>query len=117
MFIRKAAATVARRQLSIHEYMSFNLLNQYGVKTPEGHMATSPEQAFEIAKNLPTPDCVVKAQVLAGGRGKVNFLYKICFIYNKIFKLFFCGFLCCSNVDFGGVCVCVFYATYCKARG
>ena len=82
MFIRKAAATVARRQLSIHEYMSFNLLNQYGVKTPEGHMATSPEQAFEIAKNLPTPDCVVKAQVLAGGRGKVNFLYKICFIYN-----------------------------------
>jgi hypothetical protein len=74
MFIRKAAATVARRQLSIHEYMSFNLLNQYGVKTPEGHMATSPEQAFEIAKNLPTPDCVVKAQVLAGGRGKVNYL-------------------------------------------
>lgn len=73
MFIRKAAATVARRQLSIHEYMSFNLLNQYGVKTPEGHMATSPDQAFEIAKNLPTPDCVVKAQVLAGGRGKGYF--------------------------------------------
>lgn len=71
MFVRKAAATVARRQLSIHEYLSFNLLKEYGVKTPEGHMATTPEQAYEIAKNLPTPDCVVKAQVLAGGRGKV----------------------------------------------
>ena len=82
MFIRKAAATVARRQLSIHEYMSFNLLNQYGVKTPEGHMATSPDQAFEIAKNLPTPDCVVKAQVLAGGRGKVKLSLDCLFLMN-----------------------------------
>jgi len=36
-------------------------------------MATSAEEAYNIAKNLPTPDCVVKAQVLAGGRGKGYF--------------------------------------------
>ena len=43
------------------------------MKTPEGHVAHSAEEAFEIAKKLPTPDCVVKAQVLAGGRGKGYF--------------------------------------------
>lgn len=43
------------------------------MKTPEGYVAHSAEEAFEIAKKLPTPDCVVKAQVLAGGRGKGYF--------------------------------------------
>jgi len=36
-------------------------------------MAQTAEEAYNIAKNLPTPDCVVKAQVLAGGRGKGYF--------------------------------------------
>ena len=48
-------------------------LKEYGVKTPEGHVATSAQEAYDIAKKLPTPDCVVKAQVLAGGRGKGYF--------------------------------------------
>ena len=43
------------------------------MKTPEGHVATSAQEAYDIAKKLPTPDCVVKAQVLAGGRGKGYF--------------------------------------------
>ena len=36
-------------------------------------MAQTAEEAFKIAKALPTSDCVVKAQVLAGGRGKGYF--------------------------------------------
>ena len=55
-------------------YLRLKLLfKEYGVKTPEGHVANSADEAFEIAKKLPTPDCVVKAQVLAGGRGKGYF--------------------------------------------
>jgi len=70
---RRAVVNTCQRNLSIHEYLSFGLLKEYGVKTPEGHVAHSAEEAFEIAKKLPTPDCVVKAQVLAGGRGKGYF--------------------------------------------
>jgi len=73
MFVRRALAGAARRNLSIHEYLSFGLLKEYGVKTPEGKVAFSADEAFEVAKKLPTPDCVVKAQVLAGGRGKGHF--------------------------------------------
>lgn len=72
MFVKRIIGA-AQRRLSIHEYLSFGLLKEYGVKTPEGHVASTAEEAFEIAKNLPTPDCVVKAQVLAGGRGKGYF--------------------------------------------
>jgi len=72
MFVRRIAGA-AQRRLSIHEYLSFGLLKEYGVKTPEAHMAQTAEEAYKIAKALPTADCVVKAQVLAGGRGKGYF--------------------------------------------
>ncbi|KAI8613815.1 hypothetical protein BC830DRAFT_435303 [Chytriomyces sp. MP71] len=49
------------------------LLNQYGIKTPRGQAATSAAQAEQIARDLKTSDIVVKAQVLAGGRGKGHF--------------------------------------------
>lgn len=48
------------------------LLTSYGIKVPQGSVATTPEQAVEIAKKL-GGDVVVKAQVLAGGRGKGHF--------------------------------------------
>jgi len=40
------------KQLSIHEYQSMGLLNKYGVPVPRGKIATSPEEAFAIAKSL-----------------------------------------------------------------
>ncbi|KAJ3394275.1 hypothetical protein HDU84_009030 [Entophlyctis sp. JEL0112] len=61
------------RNLSIHEHLSMGLLSQYGIKTPRGAAATTPKQAEEIARNLNTDDLVIKAQVLAGGRGKGHF--------------------------------------------
>jgi len=63
---------------------------QYGIGVPDGEVATTPEEALAIAKNISTnwqqlnewaqdwhttegDDMVIKAQVLAGGRGKGTF--------------------------------------------
>ncbi|KAJ3339287.1 hypothetical protein HDU93_008394 [Gonapodya sp. JEL0774] len=58
------------RFLSIHEHYSMGLLNKYGVKTPRGIVAKTAAEAYEAAGKLGTDDMVIKAQVLAGGRGK-----------------------------------------------
>ncbi|KAJ3242070.1 hypothetical protein HDU81_007824 [Chytriomyces hyalinus] len=68
-----AFAKSQTRSLSIHEHLSMGLLNQYGIKTPRGAAATTPKEAETIAKSLNTSDLVIKAQVLAGGRGKGHF--------------------------------------------
>jgi len=62
-----------KRFLSIHEYQSMELLNSYGVATPKSIAAHSPQEALEVAKKFGTSDLVIKAQVLAGGRGKGHF--------------------------------------------
>nr|CAI6549982.1 AAC_HP1_G0023180.mRNA.1.CDS.1 [Saccharomyces cerevisiae] len=67
------AALQARRHLSIHEYRSAQLLREYGIGTPEGFPAFTPEEAFEAAKKLNTNKLVIKAQALTGGRGKGHF--------------------------------------------
>ncbi|KAL5534575.1 TCA9 [Sanghuangporus baumii] len=70
---RRAVSAGQKRFLSIHEYQSVNLLNSYGIATPKGVPAKSPEEAYEVAKKFGTNDLVIKAQVLAGGRGKGKF--------------------------------------------
>ncbi|KIV90392.1 hypothetical protein PV10_07701 [Exophiala mesophila] len=62
-----------RRNLSIHEYLSANLLKTYGIGVPNGEVAKTPEEAEAIAKKIGGDDMVIKAQVLAGGRGKGTF--------------------------------------------
>ncbi|XP_073068748.1 succinate--CoA ligase [ADP-forming] subunit beta, mitochondrial isoform X3 [Manis javanica] len=62
-----------QRHLSLHEYMSMGLLQEAGVSIPKGHVAKSPDEAYAIAKKLGSKDVVIKAQVLAGGRGKGTF--------------------------------------------
>lgn len=49
------------------------LLQQYGVQVPRGAVARTPQEAEKIARDLNTEDFVIKAQVLAGGRGKGHF--------------------------------------------
>ncbi|KAK2566505.1 Succinate--CoA ligase [ADP-forming] subunit beta [Acropora cervicornis] len=64
------------RDLSIHEHHSMKLLQEAGILIPKGGVAKTPEQAYEIASTLgieSDSDMVVKAQVLAGGRGKGSF--------------------------------------------
>uniref|UniRef100_A0A8C8XNX5 Succinate-CoA ligase ADP-forming subunit beta n=1 Tax=Panthera leo TaxID=9689 RepID=A0A8C8XNX5_PANLE len=62
-----------KRNLSLHEYMSMELLQEAGVSIPKGHVAKSPDEAYAVAKKLGSKDVVIKAQVLAGGRGKGTF--------------------------------------------
>ncbi|KAF9294007.1 beta' subunit [Linnemannia elongata] len=70
---RMNPAAQQKRFLSIHEYMSMDLLQKQGIKTPRGGVAKSGSEAFKIAESLGTEDMVIKAQVLAGGRGKGTF--------------------------------------------
>lgn len=71
--IAKPVTVETKRFLSLHEYRSFELLNQYGVTIPRGNVAQTPIEAEAIAESLNTEDLVLKAQVLAGGRGKGHF--------------------------------------------
>jgi succinyl-CoA synthetase, beta subunit len=57
--------------MKMQEYQAKELLAKYGVPVPQGHVARTPEEAFEAAKALGGV-VVVKAQVLAGGRGKAG---------------------------------------------
>ncbi len=65
--------SILKRNLSIHEHSSMGLLKEYGITTPRGGVATTAQEAQDIASSLGSQDVVVKAQVLAGGRGKGHF--------------------------------------------
>uniref|UniRef100_A0A3Q3JGP9 Succinate--CoA ligase [ADP-forming] subunit beta, mitochondrial n=1 Tax=Monopterus albus TaxID=43700 RepID=A0A3Q3JGP9_MONAL len=53
--------------------MSIGLLKEAGISVPAGMVASSSEEAYAVAKQIGSKDLVVKAQVLAGGRGKGTF--------------------------------------------
>lgn len=55
--------------MKIHEYQAKQILSKYGVQTPRGEVAFTPDEAREIAEKF-GPRVVVKAQIHAGGRGK-----------------------------------------------
>ena len=59
--------------MNIHEYQAKELLQRFGVATPAGKAARSPEEARRVAHDLGTDELVVKAQIHAGGRGKGTF--------------------------------------------
>lgn len=71
--VARAASAGQKRFLSIHEYQSVNLLNSYGIPTPKSVAAKTPDEAYNVAKNFGQDNLVIKAQVLAGGRGKGKF--------------------------------------------
>ncbi len=57
--------------MKLHEYQSKRIFSQYGVAIPQGEVATTPQEARDIARRL-GKKVVVKAQVLVGGRGKAG---------------------------------------------
>ena len=59
--------------MNIHEYQAQELLQKFGVATPRGKVASSPEEAEQIAREIAPAEIVVKAQIHAGGRGKGTF--------------------------------------------
>jgi succinyl-CoA synthetase beta subunit len=56
------------RGIKLHEYQAGSLLESYKVAIPIGKVATTPEEAFKVAGEFPN-GCVVKSQILGGGRG------------------------------------------------
>jgi succinyl-CoA synthetase beta subunit len=58
--------------MNIHEYQAKQLFKDYQIPVPEGKQVTKPEQAELVARALDGEGWVVKAQVHAGGRGKVG---------------------------------------------
>merc|ERR1712186_64011 len=62
-----------KRNLSVHEHVSMALLQEAGVPVPKFGVAKSAAEARKIAEEIASNDLVVKAQVLAGGRGKGSF--------------------------------------------
>src|SRR6266700_4091995 len=59
--------------MNIHEYQAKELLQKFGVATPRGKVASTPDEAEQTARELGDADLVVKAQIHAGGRGKGTF--------------------------------------------
>ena len=57
--------------MKIHEYQALALFKEYGIKVVDSELADSPDQAFQIAKELDS-QVAIKAQVLVGGRGKAG---------------------------------------------
>jgi len=59
--------------MNIHEYQAKELLEKFGVATTRGKVASTPDEAEAIARELGDVGLVVKAQIHAGGRGKGTF--------------------------------------------
>src|SRR5437870_1252630 len=65
--------------MNINEYQAKELLQKFGVATTRGKVATTPDEAEAVARELGnasparTVNLVVKAQIHAGGRGKGTF--------------------------------------------
>jgi malate-CoA ligase subunit beta len=63
--------------VDIHEYQAKEILSDFGVQTPRGGLAYSPEQAVYRAHEIGGDRWVVKAQIHSGARGKAGGI-KVC---------------------------------------
>jgi succinyl-CoA synthetase beta subunit len=57
--------------MKLHEYQSKQIFSRYGIPIPKGRVATTAEEARNIAVEL-GGRVVIKSQVLVGGRGKAG---------------------------------------------
>jgi succinyl-CoA synthetase beta subunit len=57
--------------LKVHEYQAKELFTKYGIATPKEKMCRTAEEVTSAAKEIGIP-CVIKAQVMVGGRGKAG---------------------------------------------
>ena len=76
-----ARAPTGTRALSLHEYLSMEMLATHGVTVPRGAVAATPAAAAAVARDIlsgsstggAAADVVIKAQALTGGRGLGTF--------------------------------------------
>ena len=64
----KSLVATQLRGIKLHEYQAGALLDSFRVKIPLGEVAFSAEECEKIASTMPG-GCVVKSQILGGGRG------------------------------------------------
>ena len=58
--------------MRLHEYQAKEILQKTGIPVPRGFLASTPGEAKSAYENLGSHLVVLKAQVLAGGRGKAG---------------------------------------------
>ena len=58
--------------MNLHEYQAKNLYRKYDIPTTKGKLLTHPSQLDDILRSVGKDRWVIKAQVHAGGRGKVG---------------------------------------------
>ncbi|MGC2423500.1 MAG: ADP-forming succinate--CoA ligase subunit beta [Nitrospirota bacterium] len=58
--------------MRLHEYQAKEILQKTGIPVPRGFLASTPGEAKAAYENLGSHLVVLKAQVLAGGRGKAG---------------------------------------------
>lgn len=72
--MRRFAASVLPKQgarsLYVHEYHGKNLMAEFGIDHQRGSAVSNVADVIKAADKVSTPWYIVKAQVLAGGRGK-----------------------------------------------
>jgi len=73
--LRVASAGVVSqvRWLNLHEFQSKKMMADAGVTVQRFRMADTADDALEISKTFKVREFVIKAQILAGGRGKGTF--------------------------------------------
>jgi len=58
--------------MNLHEYQAKQIFATYGLPVSQGIAASTAHEAVAAADEIPGDNCVVKAQVHAGGRGKAG---------------------------------------------
>ena len=76
-----------KRDLNLLEYQAKGLLQKYNVTVQDFRVAATKDEAEKITSSFPCKEYVIKAQVLAGGRGKGHF--------DNGFKVQKCSFFMC----------------------
>jgi succinyl-CoA synthetase beta subunit len=73
--MRRMNPVGAKRSLNVHEYVSMDVMRTFGIPVPRGGVATNIDEVSQLYKTVigEGKDCVIKAMVLAGGRGLGHF--------------------------------------------
>jgi len=63
------------RLLNVHEYVSMDIMRNFGIPVPKGGAANNLEEVQQVYRTIfgDGKDCVIKAMVLTGGRGLGHF--------------------------------------------
>ncbi len=56
--------------MKLYEYQAKEILRKYNIEVPNGEVVTDAKAAEQAYGHLGTKRCIIKAQILAGGRGK-----------------------------------------------